>query len=80
MPVLLNCNFPPVLTAILPERLFPEAIETGVMLPTTKLLIVESFSISIPELSAEVITFATLTAESFNLPPSPRLRSLVFCS
>ena len=80
VPLSTNCTVPPVFTVRPPERLFPSVMETGVRLLTDRLVIVVSLSIFRPRLSADVITFATLISESFNLPPDPRLRSLVFCS
>ena len=65
---------------MLPDRLLPEAIDTGVRLLTEKSVTVELLSMDKPELPAEVFTFARLMPERFNLPFAPlRLRELVFC-
>ncbi len=60
LPVSVSFNDPAV-TPIDPERVLPLAIETGVILLTAKLLIVESFSTTTPKLSTEVLTLPTVT-------------------
>ena len=54
-----NFMDPPV-TVIAPDRVLPEAIETGVVWATVRLLTVESSFTSRPELSAEVLTLSTV--------------------
>ena len=64
---------------ILPERILPEVIETGVRLLAKKSITVELFVMDKPELFAEVISFSRLTPERFNFQFAPlRLRALVF--
>jgi len=48
----------PAVTAIPPDKVMPEAIETRVMWATVRLVTVESASTSRPELSAEVLTLS----------------------
>ena len=50
----------PAETVIAPDKVLPEAIETGVVWPTVRLLTVELLSTSRPELSAEVLTLSTV--------------------
>ena len=56
---------------MLPERLLPDAIVTGVRLLTDKSVTVELFVMDKPELFAEVITLSRLTPERFNFPVAP---------
>jgi hypothetical protein len=48
----------PAVTVIAPERILPEAMETGVMLATERDVTVEFASTSRPKLSAVVLTLA----------------------
>ena len=57
----------PAVTVIAPERVLPDAIETGVIWATERLLTVESASISRPELFAEVLTLSTVIEFSRSL-------------
>ena len=50
----------PAVTAIPPDKVLPEAMETGVVWATVRLVTVESLSTSRPELSAEVLTLSTV--------------------
>jgi len=50
----------PAVTVIPPERLLPDAIDTGVMLATERAVIVELLSTSRPKLFAEVLTLSTV--------------------
>ena len=57
----------PAVTVIAPDKVLPEAMETGVVWPTVRLLTVESSSTSRPELSAEVLTLSTVIESSRSL-------------
>ena len=57
----------PAVTAIAPDKVMLDAMETGVAWPTVKLLTVELASTSRPELSAEVLTLATVIEFSLSL-------------
>jgi len=59
----------PAVTVIPPERILPDAIETGVMFATERLVTVESASTSSPPklLSAEVLTLSTVIEFSRSL-------------
>ena len=59
MPVSASFNEPAV-TVIAPDRLLLEAIETGIMLATERLVTVELLSTSKPKLFAEVLTLSTV--------------------
>ena len=59
VPVSLSFNEPAV-TVIAPDKLLPDAIDTGVMLATEREVIVELLSTSIPKLFAEVLTLSTV--------------------
>ena len=50
----------PAVTVIAHERVLPDAIATGVVWATERLLTVELLSTSIPKLSAEVLTLSTV--------------------
>ena len=73
----------PAVTVIAPERVLPDAIETGVMWATERAVIVELLSTSSPPelLSAEVLTLSTVIEFSRSLlsaslrvsPPLTRL-------
>ena len=67
VPVSLSFNEPAV-TVIAPERLLPEAIDTGVMLATEREVIVELLSTSTPKLlSIVVLTLSTVIEFSRSL-------------
>jgi len=55
VPVSLSFN-DPAETVIPPERLLPDAIDTGVMLATERAVIVELLSTSRPKLFADVLS------------------------
>ena len=59
VPASVNFNDPAV-TVIAPDRLLPDAIDTGVMLATEREVTVELLSTSKPKLSAEVLTLSTV--------------------
>ena len=59
VPVSLSFNEPAV-TVIAPDKLLPEAIDTGVMLATERAVIVELLSTSKPKLSDVVLTLSTV--------------------
>jgi len=59
VPVSLSFN-DPADTVIAPERLLPDAIDTGVMLATYRAVIVDLLSTSKPKLFAEVLTLSTV--------------------
>jgi len=71
----------PAETVIAPERLLPDAIDTGVMLETERDVKVELLSTSIPKLFAEVLTLSSVIEFSRSLlsallrvsPPLTRL-------
>ena len=66
MPVSLSFNEPAV-TVIAPERLLPDAIDTGVMLATEREVIVELLSTSIPKLFADVVVLSNVIEFSRSL-------------
>ena len=69
----------PAVTVTAPDKLLPEAIETGVVWATVRLVTVELSSTSSPKLSAEVLTLPTvieLLSRSL-LPALFRTRALV---
>ena len=57
----------PAVTVIPPERLLPDAIDTGVMLVTERAVIVELLSTSRPKLFAEVLTLSSVIEFSRSL-------------
>jgi len=71
----------PAVTAIAPDKVMPDAIATGVMLATERLVTVESASTSRPKLSDVVLTLSTVIEFSRSLlsalmsvsPPLTRL-------
>ena len=66
VPVSLSFNEPAV-TVIAPERLLPDAIDTGDMLATEREVIVELLSTSIPKLFSEVLTLSSVIEFSRSL-------------
>ena len=48
----------PAVTVIAPDKVLPDAMETGVVWPTERLVTVELASTSRPELASEVLTLA----------------------
>jgi len=50
----------PAVTVIPPDKVMPDAMETGVVWPTVRLLTVELASTSRPELASEVLTLPTV--------------------
>ena len=50
----------PAVTVIAPDRVLPDAMETGVVCPTVRLLTVELASTSRPKLASEVLTLSTV--------------------
>ena len=50
----------PAVTVIAPDKVLPDAMETGVIWATERLLTVESLSTSRPKLFAEVLTLSTV--------------------
>jgi len=50
----------PAETVIAPDKVLPDAIDTGVIWATERLLTVESLSTSRPKLSEEVLTLSTV--------------------
>ena len=60
----------PAVTVIAPDRVLPEAMETGVVWPTVRLVTVELLSTSRPELFAEVLTLSTVIESSRSLLPA----------
>jgi len=50
----------PAETVIAPDRVLPEAMDTGVVWPTVRLVTVESSSTSRPKLASEVLTLLTV--------------------
>ena len=90
VPVSLSFN-DPAETVIAPDRVLPEAIDTGVMLATERDVTVESASTSRPKLSYVVLTLSTViefsrsllsalfSTKAFVLPSvPPPLRVIVF--
>jgi len=71
----------PAETVIAPDKVLPDAIETGDVRPTVRLVTVELLSTSKPKLSAEVLTLSTMIEFSRSLlsallrasPPLTRL-------
>ena len=59
MPVSVSFN-DPAETVIAPERLLPDAIDTGVMLATEREVTVELLSTSKPKLFAEVVALSSV--------------------
>ena len=59
VPISSSCNDPAV-TVIAPDNVLVDAMETGVVWPTVRLLTVELLSTSRPELSADVLTLSTV--------------------
>jgi len=59
VPASSSCNDPAV-TVIAPDRVLVDAIETGVVWATVRLVTVELLSTSRPELSADVLTLSTV--------------------
>ena len=57
----------PAVTVIAPDKVLPEAMETGVVWATVRLVTVEFASTSRPELSAEVLTLSTVIEFSRSL-------------
>ena len=66
VPVSSSFMDPPV-TVIAPERVLVDAMETGVVWPTVRLVTVELLSTSRPELLSEVLTLATVIEFSRSL-------------
>ena len=50
----------PAETVIAPDKVLPEAMETGVVWPTVRLVTVELASTSRPKLASEVLTLSTV--------------------
>ena len=50
----------PAVTVIAPDRVLPDAMETGVVWPTVRLVTVELASTSRPKLASEVLTLSTV--------------------
>ena len=50
----------PAVTVIAPERVLPDAMETGVVWATVRLVTVELSSTSRPKLASEVLTLSTV--------------------
>jgi len=59
VPVSSSCNDPAV-TVIAPDNVLVDAMETGVVYATVRLLTVESSFTSRPELASEVLTLSTV--------------------
>ena len=57
----------PAVTVIAPDKVLVDAMETGVVLATVRLLRVESSSTSRPKLASEVLTLATVIEFSRSL-------------
>ena len=57
----------PAVTVIAPDRVLPDAMETGVVWATERLLTVELLSISSPKLASEVLTLSTVIEFSRSL-------------
>jgi len=57
----------PAVTVIPPERLRADAIATGVVWPTVRLVTVELLSTSRPEMASEVLTLSTVIESSRSL-------------
>ena len=58
---------PPAVTVIAPESVLPDAMETGVILATVRLVTVESASTSKPQLSDVVLTLSNVIEFSRSL-------------
>jgi len=67
VPVSASFNDPPADTVIAPDKLLPDAIDTGVMLATERAVIVELLSTSSPKLFAEVLTLSSVIEFSRSL-------------
>ena len=50
----------PAVTVIAPDKVLPEAMETGVVWPTVRLVTVEFAFTSRPKLASEVLTLSTV--------------------
>ena len=50
----------PAVTVIAPDKVLPDAMETGVVWPTVRLVTVELASTSRPKLASEVLTLSTV--------------------
>ena len=48
----------PAVTVIPPDKVMPDAMETGVVWPTVRMVTVELASTSRPELASEVLTLS----------------------
>ena len=59
VPVSSSCNDPAV-TVTAPDKVLPDAMETGVVWATVRLVTVESSSTSRPKLASEVLTLSTV--------------------
>jgi len=57
----------PAETVIAPDKVLPDAMETGVVWPTVRLVTVELLSTSRPKLSAVVLTLSTVIESSRSL-------------
>ena len=57
----------PAVTVIPPDKVMPDAMETGVVWPTVRLVTVELASTSRPELASEVLTLPTVIEFSRSL-------------
>ena len=77
-----SANFmDPAETVIAPDKVLPDAMETGVVWATVRLVTVESLSTSRPKLASEVLTLSTVIESSRSLllalsrvsPPLTRL-------
>jgi len=66
VPVSVSFNDPAV-TVIAPDKVLPEAMETGVVWATVRLVTVELLSTSRPKLASEVLTLSTMIEFSRSL-------------
>jgi len=57
----------PAVTVIAPDNVLPDAMETGVVWPTVRLVTVELASTSRPKLASEVLTLSTVIELSRSL-------------
>ena len=57
----------PAVTVIAPDRVFPDAIDTGVVWPTEREVTVECAFTSSPKLASEVLTLSTVIESSRSL-------------
>jgi len=57
----------PAVTVIAPDKVLPDAMETGVVWATVRLVTVESLSTSRPKLASEVLTLSTVIELSRSL-------------